>query len=367
MTARPYDYIDFDQWFKDCFKDAFSTIEGEYTINGIVNTLSEQMLGDLRESADLSTFLNHFSDEAEEEFERIRFASAKPDDYEIYDPSDISFEPEALVESLLCRKLYQTLTTSKILQMEEARQGYCTLSDMKKVGVLDELGLSPLEDPRRRFSIYQLKFCDDNRMYAFASLDVLEKLGMKVDPDRYEKVYEAPLSPNDDLESIYVRFNLNRPCDFRGHSMSVSDIVVLQSPDEDGEMLRNAYYCDSFGFKPVPQFLCNGNERHAAFAYDGGYLYLSEADRGFIGDFFDGWIGRFFDEMFDFKGNVYVESESLAEAAVKLVGEDRLRGRINADHVLRRAAIREKEKAHERLIADGVMESKTRTRLSRTM
>ncbi len=55
-------------------------------------------------------------------------------------------------------------------------------------------------------------------------------------------------STNETLESIYERFNLHHPDDFRGHSLSVSDVVVLR---EDGRV--QAYYVDSFGFTQVPE------------------------------------------------------------------------------------------------------------------
>ena len=52
--------------------------------------------------------------------------------------------------------------------------------------------------------------------------------GLSVKPENYELVYTAPLTEQDSLESIYTRFNINHPADFKGHSLSVSDIVVLQ-------------------------------------------------------------------------------------------------------------------------------------------
>lgn len=71
-----------------------------------------------------------------------------------------------------------------------------------------------------------------------------------VKPENYELVYTAPLTEQDSLESIYTRFNINHPADFKGHSLSVSDIVVLH---QDGE--NTAHYCDRFGFSQVPEFL----------------------------------------------------------------------------------------------------------------
>ena len=51
------------------------------------------------------------------------------------------------------------------------------------------------------------------------------------------------------VDSIYERFNLQHPADFRGHSLSVSDVIVMHQNGQD-----QAYYVDSFGFKQVPEF-----------------------------------------------------------------------------------------------------------------
>ena len=71
--------------------------------------------------------------------------------------------------------------------------------------------------------------------------------GHQITADKYLKVYEGETVSNDTaiLECLYTMFNLNHPADFKGHSMSVSDVVVL-----DGK----AYYCDSIGFKELPGF-----------------------------------------------------------------------------------------------------------------
>lgn len=95
------------------------------------------------------------------------------------------------------------------------------------------------------FSIYQLK---DNVPvdYHFRPLDELRAKGLSVDPANYEKVYEAALSPGMDLEHIFEKFNISRPEDFKGHSLSVSDIVVLHQSGTD-----TAHYVDRLGFSDV--------------------------------------------------------------------------------------------------------------------
>ena len=104
--------------------------------------------------------------------------------------------------------------------------------------------------PRDTFSIYQLKSGNETLDYRFEPLDAIRSNGLSVKPENYELVYTAPLTEKDSLESIYTRFNIDRPADFKGHSLSVSDIVVLHQDGKD-----TAHYCDRFGFSQVPEFL----------------------------------------------------------------------------------------------------------------
>ena len=100
------------------------------------------------------------------------------------------------------------------------------------------------------YSIYQLKRDEDMRDYSFVSMDELNRRGLTVNPDNYEKVYEAPKTAEDTLDSIYYRFNMEHPADFRGHSLSVSDVIVFHENGVD-----TAHYVDSYGFKAIPDFV----------------------------------------------------------------------------------------------------------------
>ena len=73
-----------------------------------------------------------------------------------------------------------------------------------------------------------------------------------MDSRNYTFVYSGALSPGDTLDSIYERFNLQHPADFRGHSLSVSDVIVLHQNGQD-----QAFYVDSFGFQQVPEFFAH--------------------------------------------------------------------------------------------------------------
>ena len=106
------------------------------------------------------------------------------------------------------------------------------------------------EPDKDTFSIYQLKDGDGMRDYHFEPYDRLQAAGLSVKAANYNLIYAAELTPGTSLEDIYTRFNIDHPKDFKGHSLSVSDIVVLHQNGED-----TAHYVDSFGYKEVPEFL----------------------------------------------------------------------------------------------------------------
>ena len=111
-----------------------------------------------------------------------------------------------------------------------------------------------LSGSEKQFGIYQITARDPEHDYRFMNLDFVKRHGMKVNCADYELVYTAPLTENDTLEAIYERFNIQRPADFTGHSLSVSDVVVLN----DGKSLK-AYYVDSIGFAELPDFFKERN------------------------------------------------------------------------------------------------------------
>ena len=100
------------------------------------------------------------------------------------------------------------------------------------------------------YGIYQLARGDATRDLHFEPYDRLQAAGHTVERANYELIYTAPLAPGTSLEDIYTRFNIDHPKDFKGHSLSVSDIVVLH---QNGE--NTAHYVDSGSFRNVPEFL----------------------------------------------------------------------------------------------------------------
>ena len=106
------------------------------------------------------------------------------------------------------------------------------------------------EPDRDSFSIYQLKRSDETRDLRFEPYDRLTAAGHTVDPANYDLIYSAPLVPGTSLKDIFTRFNIDRPKDFKGHSLSVSDVVVLHQNGQD-----TAHYVDSIGYRQTPEFL----------------------------------------------------------------------------------------------------------------
>lgn len=97
----------------------------------------------------------------------------------------------------------------------------------------DDRMVAFLESPTDSYAILQLREdVDDNIPLMFANYSYLQKKEMEPEIDRYEVVYHGSISMSEDvnrqLEDLYVKFNIDHPDDFRGHSMSVSDIVALK-------------------------------------------------------------------------------------------------------------------------------------------
>lgn len=100
-----------------------------------------------------------------------------------------------------------------------------------------------------KFGIYQLKDSAETRDIRFMDMDYLEKEGIPVSRENYTLVYTGELTEGMSLEDIYTKFNIDHPADFTGHSLSVSDVVVLH---QDGE--NTSHYVDSVGYREIPEF-----------------------------------------------------------------------------------------------------------------
>ena len=99
------------------------------------------------------------------------------------------------------------------------------------------------------FSIYQINTDRDDNRICFLGLDTLERFqhSKEVDPVLYDRVYDGKLDCNS-LETIYEKFNIDHPADYKGRSLSVSDVVEIRESDT---LNPGFYFVDSIGFKAI--------------------------------------------------------------------------------------------------------------------
>ena len=90
----------------------------------------------------------------------------------------------------------------------------------------------------------------EGRDFRYRSYEDLQADGLSVDRKNYQLVYTAPLDKDTTLDEIYRRFNMEHPADYKGHSLSMGDIVVFR---QDGK--QTAYYVDEGAdYRQVPEF-----------------------------------------------------------------------------------------------------------------
>jgi antirestriction protein ArdC len=115
-----------------------------------------------------------------------------------------------------------------------------------------------LNSTQDSFAIYQLRDNENTTSLQFMSMAYLEQHGVAPIRENYDLVYSAPLTVTgaqaERLEELYYTFNMERPADFRGHSLSVSDIVAMKQSG-----VVSCHYVDSFGYKELPWFLTQDN------------------------------------------------------------------------------------------------------------
>ena len=124
------------------------------------------------------------------------------------------------------------------------------LQEIQKEHDKEQVQKEVAEPDKDTFSIYQLKRGDETRDFRFEPYDRLAATGRTADRANYDLIYTAELTPGTSLEDIYTRFNIDHPKGFKGHSLSVSDVVVLHQNGQD-----TAHYVDSSGYRQVPEFL----------------------------------------------------------------------------------------------------------------
>ena len=200
--------------------------------------------------------------------------------------------------------------------LEWEMQKYPQIQSLKEANLL--LGT------RQTFGIYQIKDDSPGENYAFMNMSFIESHGMQIKKEDYKLVYVGEFLGNMSLDDIFERFNIDRPKDFRGHSLSVSDIVVLN----DGEKVT-AHFVDSISFEQLDSFLNLEEQVFSELAYEVGERYFA------IQRTEEGYDYSFYDEDFRLiDGGVYENDEiSIEEAAEELLEDEGWTGeRIRGDY-----------------------------------
>ncbi len=105
-----------------------------------------------------------------------------------------------------------------------------------------------------QFAVYQLKNILENRQMRFRPYKVLQEKGIQVRYKDYEQVYLGRIQPEDTPEGIRKRFDKQLPRTFKGHSISVSDVLVLNKGG-----VVTSYYVEKNGFTVLAGFIRNGS------------------------------------------------------------------------------------------------------------
>ena len=200
--------------------------------------------------------------------------------------------------------------------LEWQMKKYPQLQSLKEAELL--IGTKPV------FGIYQIRDDSAGTAYAFRNMNFIESHDLQVRKEDYKLVYVGELQGNVSLEDIFERFNIHRPEDFRGHSLSVSDIVVLNN----GEKVT-AHFVDSISFQELDNFLDLEEHSLEELAYQVGERYFA------IQVTEEGYDYSFYDEEFRLMdGGVYENDEiSIEEAAEELLEDEGWTGeRIRGDY-----------------------------------
>ena len=105
-----------------------------------------------------------------------------------------------------------------------------------------------------QFALYQLKNIPENRQIRFRPYSTLQEKGIQIQYKDYTQVYLARMQPGDEPEQIRRRFNEKLPRTFHGHSISVSDVLVLNKGG-----VVTSYYVEKDGFTVIAGFIQKGS------------------------------------------------------------------------------------------------------------
>ena len=267
------EFIDFWQYGEQCkrdnkavFLDSGGVLEKNYygfpeRYNGDLHTIPKEFsittdaLSDieLEETLELSVLIDRYLREHHPDYDRMY--------------SDIFAIQKDISDNLLLGKTHKLKQLFGEMSLTENDTPAKELSDYEK------------KYPKRLFMIYQLKDDDSTRGLRFESLEQIKKDKQLPVIENYELIYSARMKADTTLESIFTEFNTNRPYDFYGHSLSVSDIVVLSDKGKN-----NAYYCDKASWKKVDKFFDYVHTRSAAISnYKGMTAFVGCDDKLYLG------------------------------------------------------------------------------------
>ena len=128
-------------------------------------------------------------------------------------------------------------------------------------------------------SIYQIDTAKDTNRIAFESLEAIEKIqgSKEIDAGIYNRVFSGNVDCQS-LEEVFEMFNTNRPCDYKGRSLSVSDVVEVTESDIVKE---GCYFCNDLGFKPIEFNSELAEEKiKVVMVEPGKKAYVTEIDTG---------------------------------------------------------------------------------------
>ena len=213
-------YIDYEAYGRDVALDE----GGDFTYLGYVRDTGSSFheyydgeRGSIPEEYRVMTFQDDIPEEELSEW-AMDIAYDLDEFFRQHDPQYAAEHPE---EHAAKEEIYESLTAGRISALDEklaelgqTQEDYLS-SELEKYkeasGYEASLDISEEPAPEDSFSIYQLKGGDETLDYRFEPLDSIHRNGLSVDPANYELVYTAPLTERDSLESIYTRFNMDRP------------------------------------------------------------------------------------------------------------------------------------------------------------
>lgn len=267
------EFVDFWQYGEQCkrdnravFLDSGGVLEKNYNsfperYNGDLHAIPKEYsittdaLSDieLEETLELSVLIDSFLREHHPDYDRMY--------------SDIFEIQKDISDNLLLGKTHKLKQLFGEMNLTENDTPANELSDYEK------------KYPKRLFMIYQLKDGDSTRNLRFESLEQIKKDKQLPVIENYNLVYSAPMKADTTLESLYTEFNINRPVDFAGHSLSISDIVVLSDKGKN-----TAYYLDSVVWEKMDKFFDYVHTRSAAISnYKGMTAFVGCDDKLYLG------------------------------------------------------------------------------------